>query len=127
MNEQLLTNRQLFNLKPKTLENRITQFYQRTQNSSLTIKYVLALRVRYQLGAEEFADILRDLVRDIFMNTKATRTMKRFFYYFQDYFMAPEWRSLRLRLFTIRSFGEKVLSVFHSLFSVARPDENNEP
>ncbi|MGX7226261.1 hypothetical protein [Enterococcus malodoratus] len=122
-----MTNRQLFNLKPKTLENRITQFYQRTQNSSLTIKYVLALRVRYQLGAEEFADILRDLVRDIFMNTKATRTMKRFFYYFQDYFMAPEWRSLRLRLFTIRSFGEKVLSVFHSLFSVARPDENNEP
>ncbi|SES96143.1 hypothetical protein SAMN04487821_104165 [Enterococcus malodoratus] len=127
MNEQLLTNRQLFNLKPKTLENRITQFYQRTQNSSLTIKYILALRVRYQLGAEEFADILRDLVRDIFMNTKATRTMKRFFYYFQDYFMAPEWRSLRLRLFTIRSFGEEVLSVFHSLFSIARPDENNEP
>ncbi|BBM16985.1 MULTISPECIES: hypothetical protein [Enterococcus] len=127
MNEQLLTNRQLFNLKPKTLENRITQFYQRTQNSSLTIKYILALRVRYQLGAEEFADILRDLVRDIFMNTKATRTMKRFFYYFQDYFMAPEWRSLRLRLFTIRSFGEKVLSVFHSLFSIARPDETNEP
>lgn len=61
------------------------------------------------------------------MNTKVTRTMKRFFYYFQDYFMAPEWRSLRLRLFTIRSFGEKFLSVFHSLISVVRPDENNEP
>lgn len=127
MNEQLLSCRQLFNLKPKTLETRITNFYNQTQNSSLTIQYILTLRVRYQLGAQEFAHILKDLVRYLFMNTKATRTMKRFFYYFQDYFMAPEWRSLRLRLFTVRSFGEKVMSVARSLVSAVRPDETNEP
>lgn len=79
MNEQTLSHRQLFNLTPKTLEKRITDYYYKTQNSSLTIKYILALRVRYQLGAEEFALILKDLVREIFANTKATRTMKRFF------------------------------------------------
>ncbi|BBM16626.1 MULTISPECIES: hypothetical protein [Enterococcus] len=127
MNEQLLSCRQLFNLKPKTLETRITNFYNQTQNSSLTIQYILTLRVRYQLGAQEFAHILKDLVRYLFMNTKATRTMKRFFYYFQDYFMAPEWRSLRLRLFTVRSFGEKVMSIARSLVSAVRPDETNEP
>ncbi|MDN6518994.1 MAG: hypothetical protein L0K72_12855 [Enterococcus sp.] len=127
MNEQLLSCRQLFNLKPKTLETRITNFYNQTQNSSLTIQYILTLRVRYQLGAQEFAHILKDLVRYLFMNTKATRTMKRFFYYFQDYFMAPEWRSLRLRLFTVKSFGEKVMSIARSLVSAVRPDETNEP
>ncbi len=47
MNEQLLSCRQLFNLKPKTLETRITNFYNQTQNSSLTIQYILTLRVRY--------------------------------------------------------------------------------
>lgn len=127
MNEQLLSCRQLFNLKPKTLETRITNFYNQTQNSSLTIQYILTLRVRYQLGAQEFAHILKDLVRYLFMNTKATRTMKRFFYYFQDYFMAPEMRSLRLRLFTVRSFGEKVMSIARSLVSAVRPDETSEP
>lgn len=72
MNEQILSHRQLFHLKSKTLEHRITNYYHKTQNSSLTIKYILALRVRHQLGDEEFAFILKDLVREIFMNTKAT-------------------------------------------------------
>ena len=127
MNEQTLTCRQLFNLKSTTLEKRITTYYYQTQNSSLTIKYILALRVRFQLGAEEFAFILKDLVRDIFMNTKATRTMKRFFYYFQDYFMAPEWRSLTSKVFPVRNFGVKAMSLVRSLIAKVRPDETNEP
>ncbi|MGG5370699.1 hypothetical protein [Enterococcus sp. AZ196] len=127
MNEQTLTCRQLFNLTPKTLEKRITEYYYQTQNSSLTIKYILTLRVRFQLGAEEFAFILKDLVREIFMNTKATRTMKRFFYYFQDYFMAPEWHSLAARVFPVRNFGEKAISLVRSLIAKVRPNETNEP
>ena len=46
MNEQLLSHQQIFSLKPQTLEKRIMDYYQETQNSSLTIKYILALRVR---------------------------------------------------------------------------------
>ena len=42
MNEQLLTYNQTFSLKPETLEKRIMEYYQETQNSSLTIKYILA-------------------------------------------------------------------------------------
>ncbi|MGM0168935.1 hypothetical protein IGI39_004690 [Enterococcus sp. AZ135] len=127
MNEQALSHRQLFNLTSKTLEKRITDYYYKTQNSSLTIKYILALRVRHQLGAEEFAFILKDLIREIFMNTKATRTMKRFFYYFSDYFMAPEWRTLCSKVFPLRSFGVKAKAVVRSLMSFVRPEETNEP
>ena len=125
--DQTLTYRQLFNLRPTTLEKRIKEYYYTTQNSSLTIKYILTLRIRHQLGAEEFALILKDLVHEIFMSTKATRTMKRFFYYFQDYFMAPEWKALKHKLFPIRNFGEKAVSLVHSLISKVRPSETTEP
>lgn len=126
MNEQLLTCEQIFSLKPETLEKRIMEYYQETQNSSLTIKYILALRVRFKLGAQEFAHILEDLVRYLLMNTKATRTMKRFFYFFEDYFQASEWKRLTLRVFPIRNFGKKVASVVRSLISAIRPEETTE-
>lgn len=126
MNEQLLTYNQTFSLKPETLEKRIIEYYQETQNSSLTIKYILALRVRFKLGAQEFVHILEDLVRYLFMNTKATRTMKRFFYYFKDYFMESEWKRLALRVFPIRNFGKKVVSAVRSLISAVRPEETTE-
>ncbi|MCQ4675383.1 hypothetical protein [Enterococcus avium] len=124
---QKLSFRQLFNLKAKTLEQRITNFYHETQNSSVTIKYILALKVRCQLGAAEFDHFLKDLVREVFMHTKATRTMKRLFYYFEDYFMAPEWKTLKLRVFPVKKFGEKIVSVARSLMSFVRPDETSEP
>ena len=124
---QTLSFRQLFNLKAKTLEQRITNFYHETQNSSVTIKYILALKVRCQLGAAEFEHFLKDLVREVFMHTKDTRTMKRLFYYFEDYFMAPEWRSLKLRVFPVKKFGEKLVSVARSLMSFVRPEETSEP
>ena len=127
MQIQPLSFRQLFNLQAKTLENRITNFYQATQNSSVTIQYILTLKVRFQLGATEFDHFLKDLVRELFMNTKATRTMKRLFHYFEDYFMAPEWKTLSSRISPQRNFGEKVVTKLRSLFSFGRPDETNEP
>lgn len=126
MDEQLLTYQQIFSLKPETLEKRIMTYYQETQNSSLTIKYILALRVRFKLGVQEFAHILEDLVRYLFMHTKATRTMKHFFYFFEDYFQAPEWKQLKLRVFPLRNFGKKVFSVVRSLISTVRPEEMTE-
>ncbi|MBO1305595.1 hypothetical protein JZO70_05460 [Enterococcus sp. 669A] len=108
---------QMFNLKLETLEERIMEYYQETQNGTMTIKLLLTLRVRYQLGAEEFALVLKELVRYLFTRTRATRTMKRFFYYFQDYFDAPEWERLRLRVFPLRNFVEKTKSFVQSLLT----------
>ena len=39
MNDPLLTHRQLFSMTPKNLEKRISEYYYKTQNSSLTIQY----------------------------------------------------------------------------------------
>ncbi|MEO1768852.1 hypothetical protein [Candidatus Enterococcus ferrettii] len=104
MSEQPFTHQQLFNLKLETIEQRLMEYYQETQNGTMTIKLLLALRVRYQLGAKEFALVLQDLVRYLFMNTKATKTMKRFFWYFADYFETSELRILGLKLDPVRNF-----------------------
>ena len=109
--EQPFTHTQLFNLKRETLEERIMTYYQESQNSSTTIQLLIALRVRYQLGAKEFALVLQDLVHYLFTHTKATKTMKRFFWYFADYFDTKEWRKVSLRIFPIRKFIEKAKSL----------------
>ncbi|MEO1770751.1 hypothetical protein [Candidatus Enterococcus ferrettii] len=110
MSEQPFTHHQLFNLKRETLEQQIVEYYQETQNGTMTIKLLLALRVRYQLGANEFALVLQDLVHYLFKNTKATKTMKRFFWYFADYFETSELRILALKLDPIRNFFEATKS-----------------
>ncbi|MGO3791465.1 MAG: hypothetical protein ACTJG1_08395, partial [Enterococcus gilvus] len=60
------------------------------------------------------------------LHTKATRTMKRFFHYFADYFMAPEFRALRLKLFPVRNFMEKASSLVRSLLSPVRLAEETK-
>ncbi|MGG5330908.1 hypothetical protein [Enterococcus sp. AZ163] len=114
MPEQPFTHQQLFNLKRETIEEKVMEYYQETQNGTMTIKLLLALRVRYQLGAKEFALVLQDLVHYLFKNTKATKTMKRFFWYFADYFETSELRILALKLDPIRNFFEATKSLIKS-------------
>ncbi|MEO1771116.1 MULTISPECIES: hypothetical protein [Enterococcus] len=114
MLEQPFTHQQLFNLKRETIEEKVMEYYQETQNGTMTIKLLLALRVRYQLGAKEFALVLQDLVHYLFKNTKATKTMKRFFWYFADYFETSELRILALKLDPIRNFFEATKSLIKS-------------
>ena len=123
MSEQPFTHSQLFNLKLETLEERIMTYYQESQNSNTTIQLLLALRVRYQLGAKEFALVLKDLVHYLFTHTKATKTMKRFFWYFADYFDTKEWRKLNLRVFPVRKLIEKTKSLIQSQIAKFLPAE----
>ncbi|MGM0212662.1 hypothetical protein [Enterococcus sp. AZ109] len=127
MSRQPFTDYQIFNLTRETLEQRIGEYYDETQDGATTIKLLLALRVRYQLGAEEFALVLQDLVKYLFTKTKATRTMKRFFYYFAEYFDTAEWKKLCLRVFPIRNFIEKAKSIAGSLIAQFRPSETAVP
>lgn len=127
MTEHPFTAYQLFNLKLETLEQRILDHYQETQDSTTTVKLILALRVRYQLGSKEFALVLKDLVRHLFLQTKATRTMKHFFYHFKDYFEANELSRLKLRLFPVKQVVEKVKTLLGSQIAKFRPTEEAIP
>lgn len=72
--EILLNRRQLFSLTRKTLEKRIRKNYYQTGNEQDTIEFLIALQVREELGEENFAFVLEDLIRQIFLQSKPTRT-----------------------------------------------------
>ena len=104
MEKPLFTIQQLFQLKRKTLEKRLTNYYQETQDGDTAIQYLLVLQVREELTIEDFSWMMKDLVRKIFLTTKATRIQRRLFSYFKEYFSAREWRKLAVRLTSVKNW-----------------------
>ncbi|BBM18177.1 hypothetical protein G15_1841 [Enterococcus avium] len=102
--EILLNRRQLFSLTRKTLEKRIRKNYYQTGNEQDTIEFLIALQVREELGEEDFSFVLEDLIRQIFLQSKPTRTLRRYYVFFKEYFVQKEWRILSIRLFPIKTF-----------------------
>ena len=99
MFEQPFTQYQLFHLKRKTLEEQIVHYYQETGDSSVTIQLLLAMKVRHMLGESDFELFLQDLVKHLFANNKITRALRRYFYFFKEYFNEKEWKILSARCF----------------------------
>lgn len=109
MNEQPFTHQQLFGLKKSTLEKRIVTYYNSSGDSDATIQYLMTLLIRKRLGDEEFDLFLSDLVHHLFMERKVTKTVKKFFFYFKEYFRSKEWKYLLIRYFPIRQYAEKII------------------
>lgn len=104
MSQALLTPRQLFTLKKEVLEERLRTYYQETQDEKTVIKFLVALQVRDELGESDFSFFLKDLVRQLFMKTKANRTLRRYYIFFQDYFDSAERKTITLRLRAIKKY-----------------------
>ncbi|MGG5329587.1 hypothetical protein [Enterococcus sp. AZ163] len=99
MTEQPFTQYQLFHLKSNKLEEQIVHYYQETQDSSVTIQLLLAMKVRHMLGETDFELFLQDLVKHLFANNRITRALRRYFYFFREYFEETEWEILSARCF----------------------------
>ena len=99
MIEQPFTQYQLFHLKRNKLEKQIVNFYQETGDSSVTIQLLLAMKIRHMLGESDFKLFLQDLVKHLFANNRITRAMRRYFYFFREYFEESEWKVLSARCF----------------------------
>lgn len=114
MKQEILLNRgQLFSLTRKTLEKRIRKNYYQTGNEQDTIEFLIALQVREELGEEDFSFVLEDLIRQIFFQSKPTRTLRRYYVFFKEYFAQKEWRILSIRLFPIKTFiAEKAKQLY---------------
>lgn len=91
---------QLFRLKRKTLEKRLTNYYEETGDGEKVMRYLTGLQVRDELTGDDFSWMLKDLVRHIFLKTKTTRTMRSLFQYYKEYFSAGEFRMLVKRFFS---------------------------
>lgn len=104
MTSQLFSHQQMFKLKRKTIEKRLSSYWKETKDEKLTIKYLIALQVRDRIGEEDFSFMLEDLVKEIFLNTKSTRTLRRYYYKFKEYFDKKEWEKLTVRLFPAKTY-----------------------
>lgn len=100
MLQQPFTPRQMFRLKPKTLEKRITAYYTLSGDQDNVIKLVRVLQIRQVLGKEEVSKPCDELIRRLYLNG-ATEAMKRYCYYFYDYFTEAEWKEILSRLFVV--------------------------
>lgn len=113
MDEYGLSCKQIFSLKRKTLEKRISNFYNETNDSDSAIRLLVALQVREELGLADFSFMLADLVQYIFMKTKSNATLRRFYIFFEEYFDKKEWRVLLIKLFPAKTYiAEKLKTLF---------------
>lgn len=113
MSEILFTPNQLFTLKRTTLEKRTMNYYKETHDEAQTVKIMIALQVRDELTESDFSFFMQDLVRHLFMKTKITRALRRYYVYFKDYFEKKEWKFLTLRLFPIKTYiAEKIEQLY---------------
>ncbi|MGG5368944.1 hypothetical protein [Enterococcus sp. AZ196] len=113
MDEYGLSCKQIFSLKRKTLEKRISNFYNETNDSDSAIRLLVALQVREELDLADFSFMLADLVHYIFMKTKSNATLRRFYIFFEEYFDKKEWRVLLIKLFPAKTYiAEKLKTLF---------------
>lgn len=107
---------QLFKLKRQTLEKRLTDYYGETQDTKTLLNLLIALQIRDALGNEDFSQFLRQLVRQLFLKTTATRGLRHYYCHFESYFSAKEWQTVLARLFPIKMYLTKLISKFRSIF-----------
>lgn len=121
MSEQPFTPHQLFHSKKEKLEETILTFYQQTQDSGTTIQVLLAAKVRYQLGDTSFNLFMKELVRHLFAKATINRALRRYFFFFADYFTQDEWKKLSARCFPTEPVATELVAVTEATMTGAVP------
>ncbi|MFC4770632.1 hypothetical protein [Enterococcus hermanniensis] len=101
MNKHPFTMRQLFHLKPETLEKRITIFYAEKQDAETLLRLIIVFQVRAALGTEGIEKPCCELVRNLYIQKeyRSVPAFKRFYYQFEGYFSQAEWQEILQELF----------------------------
>ncbi|MGL9748202.1 hypothetical protein [Enterococcus sp. DIV0170] len=116
MEDYGLNRQQLFQLKRGTLEKRVNNYFKETHDGNGTIQLLLVLQVRDELCEGDFSLLLKDLVQYIFLHTRSSATMRRFYHYFAGYFDKKEWCLLSLKLFPAKNFiTEKIKALYSQI------------
>lgn len=116
MEEYGLSRNQLFTLTRKTLEKRVNNYYQATNDGNGAIEILIALQVRGELCDADFSMMLMELVQHIFLRTRSTAAMRRYYLYFAEYFEKKEWRLLSIKLFPAKTYIAEKLRALYTQF-----------
>lgn len=115
-NKPLFSYQQLFKLKRKTIEKRLWEYYETTHDEEKVLKYLVGLQVRDEICREDFSFVMADLVRKILRKTKSTRAVRRYYIYFEGYFEEKEWRTIVVRLYSLKDVVVEKVEKLRSLF-----------
>lgn len=101
MNAASLGQRQLFGIKKDNLLKRISTYFEETNNAGEVVEYFVAVLVRHALSVGDYSiNELSDLIRNIFLTSEPTDTLRQHCVYFQDYFPdEKDWKTVIQRLF----------------------------
>ena len=116
MEDHGLSRRQLFNLKRKTLEKQIKNYYRATNDGNGAIEMLVALQVREELCEEEFSYMLANLVQHIFLRTRSSAAVRRYYVFFAEHFEKKEWRLLLIKLFPAKTYIAEKLKTLYTQF-----------
>jgi hypothetical protein len=94
-----LQQRQLFCTKRETVEQKVVQYFEKTQDADSVVEYAIALMVRHALVLGDFSLLFQDVIREIYSHARPSNTLKKFLPYFQSYFSDSEWQQIIKRLF----------------------------
>ena len=103
MNVAKLAERQLFLMKAENLEKRVRAYYAQTQDVDSLIEYGVAILVRNFFCMGGFAELIQDLIQEVYFSVEPTAVMRQYLPYFEDYFTADEWKTVVNRLFGTHS------------------------
>ncbi|MGM0216603.1 DUF2922 domain-containing protein [Enterococcus sp. AZ109] len=127
----VLSSRQINTMKRTSLEKRVHDFHSESGNDVYTIQAVLAVMIRNALSTEDFSFLAEDLIRKIFLTSKAVHEIRLSCVYFRDYFTDDEWKKVKNRLFASEAEFEQLTKrtelyiekLRPRLISKARPTE----
>jgi len=94
-----LGQRQLFLMKWENLEGRILKRYEQSKNTSEVIEYLVAVLVRSALCSRAISETLQALIRELFLTSEPSDTLRRYAPYFEEYCEKNEWKTIIKRLF----------------------------
>lgn len=73
-----LQQRQLFCTKRETVENKVVQYFEKTQDADSVVEYAIALMVRHALVLGVFSLLFQDVIREIYSHARPSNTLKNF-------------------------------------------------
>ncbi|WP_251865032.1 hypothetical protein [Enterococcus malodoratus] len=120
-----LSQVQLFVTKRNTLEQKISSYYENTQNVSDVIQYAVAIMVKNALVLSDYSEFLKELVRELFLHAEPSEVLRKNLCYFKPYFKSGEFDKVVNRLFKNRKeylqFSEEARSICKYLHTEDAP------
>lgn len=87
----MLTQRTIFLAKRTTLEKKLRESADHVEDKGALVQCAVAIMVRNAFTPVDLSYLIKDQIRDWFLNNEVERSARKYCIYFRGYFTADEW------------------------------------